>query len=215
MAKSKILIVDDHPVFREGVVRIIDQQKDMAVCAEAENAVQALKQMRSLKPDLVLVDISLDGMNGLDLTKSLREQFPAVSILMLSMHKELLYAERALRAGANGYIMKRESGHNLVSAIRRILLGQIYVSEEMNARLLQRLSHTGRDLKASPVDVLSDREFEIFQLIGNGYGTRQIADELHMSIKTVESHRGHIREKLNLRTTFELVQNAIHWKHIS
>jgi len=209
--KRKILIVDDHGVFREGLIRIISQEKDLNVCGEATDAAEALEQIPRLKPDLVMVDISLEGMNGIDLTKNLRERFPTIRILVLSMHKESLYAERALRAGANGYIMKRERGQKLLGAIRHVLNGETYVSEELNKVILERLSLPGRDQGASSIDRLSDRELEVFRLIGQGYGTRQIADSLHLSMKTVESHRENIRTKLNLQSTFELVQHAIHW----
>jgi len=211
--KRKILVVDDHAVFREGMVWILDQEKDLEVCGTAEDGVQALQMAAQLKPDLVLVDLSLEGMSGIDLTKTLRAKFPKIRILILSMHKEMLHAERVLRAGANGYIMKRESGQNLLAAIRQVLSGQSYVSPEVNELLLGRLSSPEADETASSPENLSDRELEIFRFIGQGYGTRQIADELHISIKTVEFHRENIRAKLQLKNTFELVQRAIHWAH--
>jgi DNA-binding NarL/FixJ family response regulator len=211
--KSKILVVDDHPLFREGLVRVLNQEKDLEVCGEAADNEEALKQLAALKPDLILMDITLEGMNGIELTKLIRGRHPKLPILVLSMHKESLYADRALRAGANGYIMKREDGPNLLEAIRQVLQGHVYVSKAVNDAMLQTMASGGRSFSSSPVESLSDREFEIFQLIGEGYGTRQIADEIHLSIKTVETHREHIREKLNLNSTFELVQHAIHWIH--
>ena len=209
--KRKVLIVDDHAVFREGLVRILSQEKDLMVCGEAPDALEALRLATQMKPDLAIVDVSLEGMNGIDLTKNFHARFPSMRILVLSMHKETLHAERALRAGANGYIMKRESGRKLLAAIRQVLNGQTYVSEELNEYLLGKLY--SRETGASTVERLSDRELEIFRLIGQGYGTRQIADSLHLSMKTVEFHRENIRAKLNLNSTFELVQQAIHWTH--
>jgi DNA-binding NarL/FixJ family response regulator len=212
--KRKVLIVDDHAVFREGLVRILSQEPDLEVCGEAEDGVAALRLAADLKPNLSIVDLSLEGMSGLDLTKALHARFPALRILILSMHKEKLHAERALRAGAHGYIMKRESGRKLIAAIRHVLSGQTYVSEEFNEYLLGKLSHPQAAASDAPdVERLSDRELEIFRLIGQGYGTRQIADALHLSMKTVEFHRESIRAKFNLQSTFELVQQAIHWTH--
>jgi DNA-binding NarL/FixJ family response regulator len=211
VSKSKILVVDDHGVFRDGLVRLINHEKDLVVCGEAADAPQALKLLQSVKPDVVIIDISLEGMNGIDLTRNIRARLPQVLILVLSMYKESLYAERALRAGANGYIMKRESGRALLSAVRHVLHGHTYVSEDLNRTILNGLVNSRDDFKFSPIERLSDRELEIFQLIGQGYGTKQIADELHISMKTVETHREHIRDKVNLKNTFELVQSAIQW----
>jgi DNA-binding NarL/FixJ family response regulator len=211
--KRRILVVDDHPVFREGLLRTLHQDKNLEVVGEAAGVAEALQAAAAIRPHLVIVDISLEGGNGIDLTRMLREQLPEVRILMLSMHKESLHAERALRAGANGYIMKRESGKQLIEAIHQVLNGQTYVSEAMKEHLLQKISGSTDAKSPAPQDLLSDRELEIFSLIGQGYGTRQIADELHVSMKTVESHREHIRDKMDLASTFELVQQAIHWVH--
>jgi len=210
-AVRKVLIIDDHAVFRDGLARIINQEKDLTVCGEATDGVEALELAPRLKPDLMIVDVTLEGMTGIDLTKTLRERFPQVRILVLSMHKETLYAERALRAGANGYIMKRESGRKLLSAMRHVLGGQTYISEDMNRVLLEKVSGQGRNADAAPMDRLSDRELEIFRLLGQGYGTRQMSDHLHVSVKTIESHKERIRAKLGFDTNFELVQHAIHW----
>ena len=211
--KRRILVVDDHPVFREGLVRVLNQEKDLEVAGEAANVVDGLQTALSRRPDLALVDISLDGGSGIDLCRTLRNRIPDIRILVISMHAENLHAERALRAGANGYIMKRENGRKLLEAVRQVLNGQTYVSDTIKEMLLQKLATPGDARSQSPEDLLSNREFEVFQLIGKGYGTRQVADTLHLSIKTVESHREHIREKLHLASTFELVQSAIHWTH--
>lgn len=210
--KKKIFVVDDHPVFREGLVRVLNQEGDLTVCGEADDAAETLKAIGNAAPDLAVVDISLDGMNGIDLAKTLRAQYPDIRILVLSMHPESLHAERALRAGANGYIMKKQPGRTLLSAVRAVLEGKTYISPELNERLLQGLTG-GPSAPASAIEVLSNRELEVFRLIGQGFGTRQIADTLSMSMKTVESHRQHIKEKLQLSNTTELVQRAIHWIH--
>ena len=210
-SKHKIFVVDDHPLFREGLVRVLKKEIDLTVCGEAKTGEETVKQLETIKPDLVIVDISLEGMNGIDLTKKLRSLYPKLPILILSMHNESMHAERALRAGAKGYVMKREEGPKLLEAVHRVLQGHIYVSKAVDELMLQKLVLGGAS--ATPVDALTEREFEIFRLIGEGYGSRQIADELNVSIKTVETHRENIREKLNLDSTFELVQHAIHWIH--
>lgn len=207
--KRRILIVDDHAVFREGLSRILEREPDLAVCGAAEEANAGLDLCQSTKPDLVLLDITLPGMSGLELARMIRERHPALKILVLSMHKESLYAERALHAGANGYLMKHESGKTLVQAIRRALSGETVLSEEMQ-EILQADPQVRRQGE-SPVERLSEREFQVFALIARGYGTRQIADELHISAKTVETHREHIREKLHIQSTFDLVQYALSW----
>lgn len=213
LLKRKILIVDDHAVFREGLIRILGHEKDVMVCGDAEDGIEGIRKAKELKPDLIIVDISLEGMNGIQLIKNLRAELPTLRILVLSMHKEALHAERALRVGANGYIMKRERVQQLLAAIRLVLSGGTYVSEKFNAYLLGKLVSPTGQTGGSPTDTLTDRELEIFQLIGQGYGTRQMADALHLSIKTIEFHRENIRAKLNLNSTFELVQHAIHWSH--
>jgi len=212
LGKTRLLIVDDHVLVREGLLRLLSREKDLEVCGEAASESEALARVSELKPDLAIIDITLDGGNGLELTKTLRKRFPKLVILILSMHKEHLHAERALRMGANGYIMKREDKDKLLEAIRCVMSGQVYVSKAINDLMLQRIV-TGSDNPDGSVQSLSDREFEVFRLIGQGYGTRQIAEELTISIKTAETHRERIREKLNLNTTFELVQQAIHWLH--
>jgi DNA-binding NarL/FixJ family response regulator len=207
----RIFLIDDHVLLREGLAKILEEQ-GFFVCGQAEDATSALPLIHTLKPDLAIIDISLEGLNGLDLTKQLRAKLPRLRILVLSMHKEQLYAERALRAGANGYLMKQVTGNQLFEAVRTIMKGQTYVSPAMRDLMNQQIDTGGRPHdKISPVESLSNRELEVFQLIAKGYGTRQIADALHVSIKTVETHREHIREKLRVETTFELVQYALAW----
>jgi DNA-binding NarL/FixJ family response regulator len=206
-------MVEDHTVFRQGLVWIIEQDKSLEVCGEATEGTEALEKIKTLKPDLVIVDITLPGMSGIELTKRLRALLPPVRILILSMHKESLYAERALRAGANGYIMKKESGEELILAIGKILQGQTYISKQFNEQLLQKVVGSGRQVEKFSMDLLSDREIEVFQRVGQGFGTRQMAEEMGISVKTVEAHKEHIRSKLNLNTNADLVQHAIHWVH--
>ena len=205
----RILIVDDHPMMREGLRTLISREHDLAICGEAETAGQALEAVANLKPDLVLADISLPGRNGIELIKDIRSLQPAVLILVISMHDESLYAERVLRAGARGYIMKQESGPTMMQTIRQVLAGRIYLSGKMSARILENI--TGKRAKASPIERLSDREFEVFQLIGRGKSTVQIAEELHLSTKTVEAHRAQVKAKLDLRTMPELISFASRW----
>jgi DNA-binding NarL/FixJ family response regulator len=205
----RILIVDDHPMMREGLRTLISREHDLAICGEAETAGQALDAVANLKPDLVLADISLPGRNGVELIKDIRSLQPAVLILVISMHDESLYAERVLRAGARGYIMKQESGPTMIQAIRQVLAGRIYLSDKMSARILENVA--GKRAKASPIERLSDREFEVFQLIGRGKSTVQIAEELHLSTKTVEAHRAQVKAKLDLKTMPELISFASRW----
>lgn len=207
--RIRILIVDDHPMMREGLRTLISREHDLAVCGEAETAGQALEAVANLKPELVLADISLPGRNGVELIKDIRSLQPAVLILVISMHDESLYAERVLRAGARGYIMKQESGPTMIQAIRQVLAGRIYLSDKMSARILENVA--GKRAKASPIERLSDREFEVFQLIGRGKSTVQIAEELHLSTKTVEAHRAQVKAKLDLRNMPELISFASRW----
>jgi DNA-binding NarL/FixJ family response regulator len=210
-AKKRILIVDDHPMMRQGLAQLVSNEPDLVVCCEADTAGQALNILVTSKPDLVLADISLPDKNGLELIKDIRALAPDVLILVVSMHDEALYAERVLRAGARGYIMKQEGGRKLMEAIRQILGGQIYVSEKMSARILEIFSGRRTQAGGSPVERLSDREFEVFQLIGEGKGTREIAGHLHLSVKTVEVHRANIKEKLSVKTATDLVRFAVRW----
>jgi DNA-binding NarL/FixJ family response regulator len=210
LAKQRILIVDDHPMMREGLAQLIDHEADLVAESQADSAAQALQIMTNSVPDLLLLDISLPDKNGLELIKDIQTLHPGLPILVVSMHEESLYAERVLRAGGRGYIMKQEGGKKLMLAIRQVLGGRIYVSEKISAKILESFSGHKSD-PVSPVETLSDREFEVFQLLGQGHGTRQIAKHLHISIKTVEVHRANIRKKLELATGGELVRFAIRW----
>jgi DNA-binding NarL/FixJ family response regulator len=211
ISKKRILVVDDHPMMRQGLAQLINNEPDLAVAWEADNAGQALDIISGHQPDLVLADISLPDKNGLELIKDIHTLCPGAAILVVSMHDEHLYAERVLRAGGRGYIMKQQGGKKLMEAIRQVLAGQIYVSEKMSARILEIFSGRRSDAERSPVAQLSDREFEVFQLIGDGKGTREIAAKLHLSVKTVEVHRAHIKEKLGLKSATDLVRHAVRW----
>jgi DNA-binding NarL/FixJ family response regulator len=210
-AKRRVFIVDDHPIVRQGLALLINREADLSVCGDAEEAATALLRIEAMHPDIVLVDISLNGPDGLDLLKSVRGQNLRLPVLILSMLDETMYAERALRAGANGYIMKQEATEKVLVAIRRILGGDVYVSDRVAKLMMHHFVGGGQAHDESPVAGLTDRELEVFRLIGDGRGTRQIAEELHISIKTVESYQAHIKEKLGLRNARELVQTAIQW----
>ena len=209
--KQRILIVDDHPIVREGLTTIINEQTDLVVCGEAEDAQTALEAVGTLRPDLMIVDVSLKGINGIELVKLIQRRYEKIPILVLSMHDESLYVERVLRAGARGYIMKQEGTEKVVTAIHKILGGDIYVSEAMRKKLLRTFQESQPETSGPSVDRLSDRELEVFRLIGQGYGTRQIADTLHVSVKTVNTYRQHIKEKLKFETGSELLRHAILW----
>jgi DNA-binding NarL/FixJ family response regulator len=209
--KDKVFLVDDHPIVRQGLALLIDREADLCVCGEADGGSGVLQAIAELRPNIVVLDISLNGPDGIDILKTLRMREPALPVLVLSMHDEVTYAERALRAGANGYIMKQEATERVLVAIRRILRGEVYLSDRLTSRMLQNFVGGSAPSADSPVSSLSDRELEVFRLIGEGHATRQIADELHISIKTVESYQAHIKEKLALRNARELVQHAIQW----
>ena len=207
-ARKKILIVDDHPMMREGLRGTINREPDLVVCGEAANANQALDAMPKLAPDLVLVDITMPGKSGLELVKDLKALHPNLAILGISMHEDTLYAERMLRAGAGGYITKQQPPEELINAIRQVLDNKVYLSREASERLLQRF--TGKlQPNRSPMEILTDREFEIFQLIGQGKTPQEIAPQLHLSAKTVAVHYANIRQKLNLKTTAQLIRFAV------
>lgn len=211
--KTKVLIVDDHPIIRQGLSEFINHEPDLIVCGHAEDAPEALVKIKESEPDMVIVDISLKETSGMELTKDIKAQYPNLPVLALSMHDEALYAERMLRAGARGYIMKDEATEKVVTAIRKILSGEIYVSDRMAAKMVRKLVGGGPDVGTSAIERLSDRELEVFHLIGQGHGTRQIAERLHLSVKTIETYREHIKEKLNLADASELLQYAIQWTH--
>jgi len=207
--KNRVLIIDDHVMVREGVAEIIEHADDLCVCGTASTANEGLEALSKLKPDLVLVDITLPGKDGIEFIKDARAMDPELRVLVMSMHDESLYVDRVLRAGGRGYIRKQEGGDKLIEAMRRVLRGEIAVSEKMTGRLLETFS--GRKTMDSPLGGLSDRELEVFQLIGQGKTMKQIADELHLSPKTIEVHRSHIREKLHIISAAELVAYAARW----
>jgi len=206
-----VFLVDDHPMMRAGLTQLIDRQPDQVVCGEASNPAEALKLLPAAKPDIVLADLTMPGRSGLEFVKDLLAVSPTLPILVASMHDEAVYAERALRAGARGYIMKEAGGEAVIAAIRQILGGQIYVSPSMSALILEGLSGRRPRGSTSPVEKLSDREFEVFQLIGHGKSTRNIAEQLHLSSKTVDVHRSHIKEKLELKDSTALIRHAVRW----
>ncbi len=209
--KIKILLVDDHPLVREGVANLISQQPDFEVCGEAASEPQALQLIGSLQPDVAVVDISLENGSGLELIKSIKAMHPGVAMLALSMHDESLYAERALRAGARGYLMKREAAKKVIQGIRAVLAGQLFVSEKIAAQMAEKFVAGGTPTSATPAEQLSDRELEVFQLLGRGLSTRQIADHLHVGFKTVQAYCARIKEKLKLANATELLRAAMHW----
>jgi DNA-binding NarL/FixJ family response regulator len=207
--KTRIFLVDDHPVVRIGLKELINQKPDLLVCGEAESAEAALQAILSLHPDLAIVDLSLQGAGGLGLIKDLKIRHPKLPVLVLSMHEESLYAERALRAGARGYVMKREARTQLESAIRRTVGGKIYLSKRMSDRLLELVTGPVQAKKGQPLEQLSDRELEVFEMIGRGKGTSEIAKLLHLSVKTIEGYRANIKTKLGLKSALELVRYAL------
>ncbi|PWU05680.1 MAG: DNA-binding response regulator [Verrucomicrobia bacterium] len=205
---GRIFLIDDHRLFREGLKRIFAEETDLVVCGEATNSKNVFVQIPQMKPNLILIDISLPGMDGLELVKSLRTQYPQIWLMILSMHDEELYAERALRAGAKGYITKRASITELLSAIRTVLKGEIFLSSACSKRLIYSLFNQRAESKKG-IEQLSDRELEIFRLVGEGFTTGEIAQSLSISIKTVEAHRGNIKQKLKLGSSAELLRMAI------
>lgn len=210
-ARRKILVVDDHPFMRAGLAQLIDRQPDLQVCGEAGNPVEAARELARCRPDLVLTDITMPGRSGLEFIKDLQAAEANLPVLVVSMHDEVIYAERVLRAGARGYIMKEAGGENLLAAIRQVLRGEVYVSPSMSARMLETFAGRKPRGSSSPIEKLSDREFEVFQLVGQGKSTRDIATQLHLSPKTVDVHRAHIKEKLELKDATALVRHAVRW----
>jgi DNA-binding NarL/FixJ family response regulator len=211
--KTKVLLVDDHPILRQGLARLINAEADLVVCGEAEDAAKAFDLVGTLSPEVALIDISLKNSNGIELIKNIKARFPTLPILVLSMHDESLYAERALRAGALGYIMKEEASEQVLVGIRKVLVGEIFLSERMKSKMLQQMASGRSKVVASPIELLTDRELEVFRLIGEGRSTRQIAGQLHLSVRTVEAYREYIKAKLNLKNSTELIQHAFHWVH--
>jgi DNA-binding NarL/FixJ family response regulator len=208
---KRILIIDDHPLFRKGLEQLINNSdKDIVVCGEASDAATGMDVIRQLQPDLAIVDLSLPGANGIELIKNIRAEFARLPVLILSMHDESLYALRSLRAGAQGYVMKQEALENVITAIREVLAGRPYLSRDMSAKLITNVA-AGGSSTTSPTDKLSDRELEILELIGKGHEVQDIAKALHISTKTVETHRAHIKEKLNLKNARQVARFAVEW----
>jgi DNA-binding NarL/FixJ family response regulator len=209
-AKKRVLIVDDHPIFRAGLTGLVNLEAELTVCGEAHDAVQAMALLEKLQPDLVLLDMSLPDKSGLELLKDIRAFAPRTPVLIISMHDETLYAERVIKAGGRGYIMKQEGPEKIVQAIRKVLFGGISVSESISTQILDAMSG-GKSGTSSSVSTLTDREFEVYRLLGQGKEPHEIARTLHLSIKTVDTHRAHIRQKLGLRNATELIHHATRW----
>jgi DNA-binding NarL/FixJ family response regulator len=209
--KTKVLLIDDHPLVREWLATLINQQSDLQVCGEAENAPKALQLIGMHNPEIAIVDISMEGGSGIELIKNIKATHPNVLVIVLSMHDESLYAERALRAGARGYIMKREATKGVLQAIRGVLGGKLYLSDKMAMMMTEKFVDGRLKSSGSVIEKLSDRELEVFQLLGRGSSTRQIADELHVSFKTVQAFCARIKEKLNLSSATELLREAVRW----
>ena len=208
--KKKVLIVDDHPIVRQGLAQLIRQESDLTVCGEADHGQGIADVVAELKPDVLVLDLTLKDSSGIDIIKELTPRFPTLPILVLSIHDESLYAERALRAGAKGYIMKEEAAEKVVTAVREVLKGEIYVGEKLKSRLLSKAIGAPK-AGASPLEVLSDRELEVFRLLGQGFSTRRIAERFGRSIKTIEIYRANIKHKLDLRDAAELIHYAVRW----
>jgi DNA-binding NarL/FixJ family response regulator len=213
--KSRVFLVDDHPLVRDGLANLLDAQDDLMVCGEAEDSTQAINRIRKARPHVALIDISLKNESGLELLKQLRSQFPHVALIVLSMHDEALYAERALRAGARGYVMKREASKNVLASIRRVLEGGVYVSGRVTSKMAKVLSSSGETASSSPVERLSDRELEIFRLLGQGRTTAQIASDLNLSVKTIQAYCARAKEKFGVTTLVDLLRAAIRWDDAS
>jgi DNA-binding NarL/FixJ family response regulator len=207
----RVFIVDDHPLVREGLANLINQQSDVTVCGEAEDSAGAISGIQTIQPDVVLVDISLKNESGLELVKTLKNQFPDLAVIVISMHDEALYAERALHAGARGYVMKRETTKNMLTAIRRVLEGDVYVSDRVVNSMAKRMS-SRKTAAAEPVERLSDRELEIFRLLGQGRTPSQIAEDLRLSLKTVQAYCARAKEKFGVTSLTELLRAAIRWE---
>ena len=212
VSKKKILIVEDHPIFRWGLCELINQESDLVVCGQAENTRQAWQAIETLNPDLVIADIALQESDGIELVKEINRTRKDLPVLILSMHDEFLYAERALHAGARGYIMKQEAMDSVVTAVRHVLSGKIYLNDSVKEHILVQLADRSAGKSKASIQRLTDRELEVFRLIGKGYTTRDIADRLHLSVKTIGTYRERIKEKLNIKHANELVRYAVHWE---
>ncbi|MBI9102782.1 MAG: response regulator transcription factor [Spirochaetales bacterium] len=209
--KYTVVIVDDHPIVRQGFEQLLEQEPDLVVIGGAEDAVGALELIAKKVPDIALVDLSLKNSSGLELIKDLIVLYPDIKILVISLHDEEVYAERTIRAGARGFIMKAEATENVVGAVKRVLKGEIYLSEEMKSQMLERLVAGKKKSSTSIIDDLSDREIQVFELMGEGMKNQAIAAKLHISIKTVETYKSHLKSKLNLKDSAELMQRAVEW----
>jgi DNA-binding NarL/FixJ family response regulator len=208
----EIMIIDDHPIVRQGLKMIIEREDRFKICAEASNASDAIRIIGDAKPAIAIVDISLEGTtNGIELVKAIKERYPSIVCIVLSMYDESLYAERAIRAGAKGYVMKKEADENIISAINMVLSGELYLSEGMSKTIVNKLLHGSSDKELLPETSLSDRELEIFMMIGNGVSMKDVARQLNLSLNTVETHRRHIREKMQFKDNNELVKYAVQW----
>jgi len=212
-SQSRIFIVDDHAMFREGLRQLIENEPDLKVCGDAGETEEAMRGIDATRPDLVIVDISLAGSSGIDLIRSVKAKHEDLPILVVSMHDESLYAERALRAGAMGYVMKQEPSRTVKAAIRKVLSGDMHLSEKMASSVIARFVRGTPERVPSPLETLSDRELEVFRMLGQGLGTRQIAEDLNVAIPTINSFRNRIKEKLNLKTSTEVMLRAIQWVH--
>jgi DNA-binding NarL/FixJ family response regulator len=213
--KNRVFIVDDHPLVREGLTNLINGQDDLIICGEAKNSAQALDGIMKADPDVALIDISLENESGLELVKQLGSQFPQVALIVLSMHDETLFAERVLRAGARGYVMKHETSKSVLASIRRVLGGGVYVSEMIVNRIARKVGSVREPVASSPVERLSDRELEIFRLLGQGRTTSQIAADLNLSLKTVQAYCARAKEKFGVRSLTELLRAALRWDDAS
>jgi len=208
--EKRIVIIDDHPIVRRGFAQLINREADLTVVGEAEDHLSAQTVISETKPDLALVDLTLKESDGLELIKTINAQYPKVKTMVISLHDERVYAERALRAGAKGYIMKSEATENVMTAIRTVLKGSMYLSDDMQERMLSQFAGNSKK-ETSPIDVLSDREFEVFRMIGDGLETREIAKRLTLSVKTIETYKSHLKTKLDLHSSTELIQRAVEW----
>jgi DNA-binding NarL/FixJ family response regulator len=210
-AKSRVFLVDDHEMFREGLRQLIEREPEIVVCGDAANADSAMEGIRTTHPDLVIVDITLGGTSGIDLIKAIKKEYEDLPVLVVSMHDESLYAERALRAGAMGYVMKHEPSKTVKAAIRKVLGGDMHLSEKMASSMVGKMMRGTTETPASPLEALSDRELEVFRMLGQGKAVRVIADEMNVTIPTINSFRNRIKEKLNLKTSTEVMLRAIQW----